>query len=200
MASSGKSPTTILLLATLALTTAAALADVHEGTDVLGLATAPDATGEFALLNQETGPFQLHLMVYGFAHEQGIVAWDCAVVVPDGVALTGETPNGKAIDLEPTAASFRIQLSEPLLPGDGLIHLATLDFWNLDSRDKAFLLAPDPLWGDDGTMGFALQTQDTLRQLFSWPDKCPECPVLVVSAEAQPVAGATWDEVKSLFR
>ena len=187
----------------LACVTAPVLADVHDGSDVLGLATTPDENGEFFHVDLPAEPFDLSLLVYGFDHSQGIAGWECQVLIPDGVQVTGVTLNGKAdpagVDL--ATCNMRVFPRIPLLAVNGIVHLATLHLNHLDvSTDKSFLLAPYSQPGPGSIMGFSLETSESNLLPFNWPGDCPDCPVFEIITTPEPTVATTWGMLKSLYR
>ena len=191
----------LILLAATATISGTAEAVVHDGNDILGLATTADETGQFSLVDPPLGEFDLHLLVYGFDHPQGIVGWECQILLPDGVLATGVSLEGKAdptgIDLETLALrAFPHQALEPV---GGIVHLATLHLMLTDdSRNQEFLLAPYP--DDEAKMAFSLETSGANVTALRWPDDCPDCPVFTIIASSQPTVRSTWGSVKSLYR
>ena len=180
-----------------------AQAAIHEGSDILGLATAPDETGEFSLLDQPLGDFDLCLVVYGFDHSQGIVGWECQIVLPTGVLAHGVTLNGKADPSGVDLATCNLQVFPriPLLTVNGVVHLATLHLEILDgTEDKEFLLAPYSAPTTSATMNFSLETSVSNLVPFGWPGDCQDCSVFEIITTPEPTVGATWDLVKSLYR
>lgn len=185
------------------LLTGSAWAAVYEGTDVLGLATVADETGEFDLKPLALGPFDLPLLVYGYEHAQGIVGWECRVVVPDGVQLAGVSLNGKAdaTEIDLTGGNLRAFPVIPLEPVGGIVHLATLHLVLIDpSGDREFFLAAREPAASTSGLSFALETGEANVMDFHWPGDCPDCPVFRIIASPEPTVQATWDGIKSLYR
>lgn len=181
----------------------AALATVHAGADVLGLATSADADGEFLIVDPEVGPFDLHLLAYGYDHSQGVAGWECALEMTAGLELVSVTPEGKAdpVTLDPTDLSLRVFPLQPLMPSDGIVHLATLhlNLVSFEGREEIYL-RPHSAPQTGGAMSFALESSASLDQAFAWPGDCADCPAFELLAAAQPVVAASWDRVKSLYR
>ena len=179
-------------------------AAVHAGSDILGLATAPDETGEFSLLDLATDTsFDVHLLVYGFDHPQGIVGWECQIVLPAGVLLTGVSLNGKAdpagVDLE--TGNIRVFPHISLQAVDGIVHLATLHLVLTDNlEDQDFYLAPYSGPSSASTMSFSLETSESNLFPFNWPGDCQGCSVFNIITSPEPTVSASWDLVKSLYR
>ena len=179
------------------------LAVIHEGTDILGLATAPDDTGEFSKTDLPLGTFDLHLLVYGFDHSQGISGWECQIIFPAGVEATGVTLNGKAdqvgVDLD--TGNLRVFPRIALQPVNGIVHLATLHLTLVDnSVNQEFLLAANSSPETGSTMGFSLETSGSNDNAFSWPGDCENCSVFEIIPSPEPTVNATWSGVKSLYR
>ncbi|MBU8871124.1 MAG: hypothetical protein KOO60_09720 [Gemmatimonadales bacterium] len=178
-------------------------AAVHEGSDILGLATTTDETGEFFLQDSPLGPFDLHLLVYGFDHSQGIAGWECQVILPAGVQATGITLVGKADPAGVDLANCNIQVypTLPIHPVNGIAHLATLHLELVDNaEDLEIFLAPYSSQASKDSMNFSLETSHSNMFEFSWPDDCPECSVFDLIHISQPVVKSTWDLVKSLYQ
>jgi len=174
-------------------------AAVHPGSRVLGLTTRPDADGDFELVNQAPGPLRLYLMVYGYDHPEGIVAWDCALHLPRGVALDHVQLAAGGVNHHPQAGNFRVVTGTPLLPTDGMVLLATIDLEVLTDEEMGIDVGPDPLWGDDGFMGFARQPHETLREPMHHPRPCPGCPVFMLT-HIQADEDISWEHIKALYR
>lgn len=190
---------TLLLI----LVAGSALAETHPGSNVLGLSTSADGDGAFRLVDPEPGAFDLHLLVYGYEHAQGIAGWECAVELPSPVEVTGVTLVGKPDPVAPDPADFSLRVFplQPLLPTDGIVHLATLHLNLIEFEDRLQIhLRPhsQPRLAD--AMSFALESSSANDQLFAWPGDCADCPVFELVPSAQPVVSATWDDVKSLYR
>jgi hypothetical protein len=176
---------------------------VADGSDILGLATTSDANGEFALYDPELGAFDLQLVVYGFDHAQGIAGWECQVVLPAGVQATGITLNGKAdpagVDL--TTGNMRVFPLIPVVPLNGIVHLATLHLTLTEFEDdQDFLLAPYLPAAPSSTMGYSLETSGANVFDFHWPGECSDCPVFQIIASPKPTVKTSWSVVKSLYR
>lgn len=178
-------------------------AAIHEGSDILGLATSPDGNGEFSLIDPATGPFDLHLLVYGFEHSQLIVGWECQVLLPAGVEISGVTLNGKAdpagVDLG--TGNLRAFPLIPLPVNDGIVHLATLHLnltELLDNQD--FRLAPYVEPTPNPVMSFSLETSGSNHFAFEWPGSCASCPVFRIDATPEATIELSWDHLKSLYR
>lgn len=174
-------------------------AAVHEGSLILGLTTAPDDTGFFQVVDQPLGPMRVYLVVYGYDHPQGIVSWDCALLLPPGLQLLTTRFAGGGWNAHPQPENFRVTTQTPLQAVDGMILLATLDLLVLDGRDLAIGLGPDPAWGNDGMMGFARETMETIREPLNWPRSCPGCPVFELT-HSQADAYTSWESLKALYR
>lgn len=191
---------TLLTLLTVVTLSQPVLADTHTGRNVLGLASEANETGVFLLSDHPTGDLQLHLMVYGYTHQQGIVGWDCAVHLPDDIVISETILMGQGVNRHPQPGNFKVYTVEPLMPVNGLIHLATLNLRTLNPLPKQIFLGPDPLWGNNGMMGFARQTYETIRTPFNWPESCKECPVFELVNGIQPTESLAWGGIKSLYR
>lgn len=172
---------------------------IHEGANIIGLSTQPNSTGEFQINNDTEEDLRLYLMVYGYSHPQGIVAWDCALELPDGLRLESVVLAGGGVNRHRQLGNFKVSTDTPLMPVDGLIHLATLDLKVLDAGEMAIYIGPDPQWGHDGMMGFARETYETIRQPLHWPHRCPGCPVFEFTY-SQPAQVSLWGMVKALYR
>lgn len=192
----------ILLAGTLYFAPPASAA-VPAGTDVLGLATAADATGEFRLIDPVPGGFDLHLLVYGYEHAQGIVGWECALQLPAEVELVSVSAEGKPDPIVPNPGdpSLRVFPLQPLMPIDGIVRLATLHL-NLVSFESTLEIGLLPHSSPQlaGAMSFALESSAANDQVLAWPGDCPVCPVFDLVPSSQPTAEFTWEEVKSLYR
>ncbi len=178
-------------------------AAVHDGIDILGLATIPDETGEFTLVEPALGAFDLYLLAYGFDHSQGIVGWECQIVLPNGIQSAGVTLNGKADPSGVDESNLNIQVFPriPLQANNGIVHLATLHLVLMDlNENKEIFLAPFVAPSASSTMNFSLETSGTNVFEFNWPGDCPDCPVFEIFNSPQPTVEATWDLVKSLYR
>ncbi len=139
-------------------------------------------------------------MVYGYSHPQGIVGWDCAVHLPDDIVIIETHLMGRGVNRHPQAGNYRVFTQEPLMPDNGLVHLATLDLMTLNPLPKQIYLGPDPLWGNNGMMGYSRQTYESIRTPFNWPEGCKECPVFELVNNTQPTDSMDWARVKSLYR
>ncbi len=191
----------LFTLLTLLVTIQPASADIHQGRNVLGLSTEASGDGVFELVDCPTGDLQLHLMVYGYNHTQGIMAWDCAVVLPGGVILANTNIMGHGVNCSPYSDCFSVTTSEPLMPVDGMIHLATLNLVVTDATEpQDIYLAPAPIWGNVGGMEFSRATDQSLRQLFNWPSGCNDCPVFCLTDGIQAADNPSLDWIKSVFR
>ncbi len=177
-----------------------AFAEIHEGHNVIGLATEPNQTGAFELADPGPGSLQLHLMVYGYDHPQGIIAWDCAVILPPSLELVSTTFSGGGSDELPVRYSYRVTTELPLMPVDGIIHLATLNLINLNFGAKDIMVSGDPLWVNQEQFGFARETFETIRLPFNWPDRCQECPVFAVTTFAAGENLSSWGQLKAIYR
>jgi hypothetical protein len=189
----------VLVLTTLA-TFLPALADIQPGQNVLGISTDPNESGVFELADYPVGPLQVHLMVYGYRHAQGIVAWRCAVDLPEGLTFAGVTLAGDGVNSRHRPWSFDVITRQPLLPVDGMIHLATLDLVNTNLQDKQVFIVPEYPWGNEGFMGFAKQTDERIGTRLHWPRNCESCPVFELTSAPQAAGDMAWDQVKSLYR
>ncbi|PID79504.1 hypothetical protein CSB20_10010 [bacterium DOLZORAL124_64_63] len=172
---------------------------VHTGSLILGLTTQPDTTGHFELVNYPPGPLRLYLMVYGYDHPQGIVAWDCALHLPRGVALERVELAGRGVNHSPHYGDFRVTTRTPLMPQNGMVLLATVDLRVLTDEDMGIDVGPDPMWGDCGFMGFARQTYETMREPMYHPRHCLACPVFMLT-HTQADERVGWDHIKALYR
>lgn len=190
----------LITLITLMVASQPVMADTHVGRNVLGLATEPNASGVFEIADHPPGALQLHLMVYGYDQASGIKAWDCAVVLPEGVTLQRTELMGQGVNSYPQTGYFGVTTEEPLMPENGLVHLATLNLVVADNLPKDFYLAPAPIWGNIGGMEFSRATDESLRIQFTWPDGCNECPVFKLTNHPQAAEAPTLDWIKSLFR
>ncbi len=176
------------------------LAEIHNGRQVVGLSTEADANGLFEIADHPPGQLQLHLMVYGYTHPQGIVAWDCAVILPPGVELSAVTLMGNGTNSQTHHTSFTVITETPLMPSNGMVHLATLDLITLNGDPKDFHLAADPLWANQQHMGFSLQTSESLRMPFHWPNRCEQCPVFRITNIPQAAGTTSMDQLKAFYR
>ncbi len=178
-------------------------ASVHEGINILGLSTTTDDSGEFNLLDPPLGTFDLHLVVYGFDYDQGIVGWECQVILPEGVQATGITLEGKT---DPAGAdvpncNIRVFPKIPIMPIGGVAHLATLHLMLIDHlSDIEFFLAPFSSDTPYDSMGFYLQTSGPEMIPFNWPGDCSDCSVFGLNKTPDAVEESSWDQLKSLFR
>ncbi len=193
-------PATMVALLLVTVACQSAFADIHAGHDVLGLSTEADETGVFELADYPAGPLSLYLMVYGYDHPQGIVAWDCAIILPPGILLTDTNFMGRGINAHPQPYNFQVTTLEPLMAVNGMVHLATLDLLVIDDDPQQFFLSADPLWVDHEYMGFAWETSPSMRQPFNWPNRCEDCPVFQIINIPQATDGQDWDQVKALYR
>lgn len=191
---------TLLTLLTLMVAIQPAIADTHLGRNVLGLSTEANNTGVFELANRPAGTLELHLMVYGYHHTLGISAWDCAVILPDGVVLERSDLLGQGFNSRTQPGYFGVTTLEPVMPENGIIHLATLRLRTLDHLAKDFYLEPAPVWGNVGGMEYSRATDESLRFNFTWPMGCDECPVFRLTNSIQAAEEPTLDWIKTLFR
>jgi len=176
------------------------MAETHAGRDVLGLSTHPSENGVFEINDFTPGNLDLHLLVFGYNHPQGIKAWDCAVVLPEGVTLERTDLMGQGTNSRPQPGYYCVTTDEPLMPDNGIIHLATLHLTIADHNPKDFYLAPAPLWGNVGGMEFARATDESLRFQFNWPGGCSGCPVFRSVNNPQGADNPTWCWIKTLFK
>ena len=190
----------LLVLITLMVANQPAYSSIHTGRNVLGLATEANQYGVFELADQPTGNLQLHLMVYGYEHTIGIKAWDCAVVLPEGVTLESTELMGQGTNFWGQDGYYRVTVDEPLMPVNGMVHLATLNLITADYLPKEFYLEPAPLWGDTGGMEYSRATDESLRFNFNWPELCSDCPVFRLTNNVQAAEDPSLDWIKSLFR
>ncbi len=190
----------LLTLLALMVVIQPAAGDTHPGRSVLGLSTEADDTGVFELANHPGGNLQLHLMIYGYEHAQGIQAWDCAVVLPEGAILERADLMGQGTNSRSQPGYFGVTTVEPLMPDNGMIHLATLNLVILDHVAKDFYLVPAPIWGNVGGMEYSRATDESLRFNFTWPAGCDECPVFRLTNNIQAADAPTLDWIKTLFR
>ena len=189
-----------MTLLALLITFQPAVAEIHLGRDVLGLSTEADDSGLFELEDLPAGPLKLELLVYGYDHAQGISAWNCAVVVPPNVLVMRTTLMGGGTNSRSQAGNFMVTTLDPLLPVNGIIHLATMDLQTLDSDSKDFFIIGDPMSADPESMGYAQETSSSMRLPFNWPESCDDCPVFRIINVAQPTFHPQWDQVKALYR
>ena len=190
----------LLTLLAIMVTIQPVQAEIHQGRNVLGLSTQNDENGSFELAEYPPGTLELHLLVFGFEYPQGINGWDCVVVLPEGVTLLRTDLMGQGTNARPQPGYYGVTTAEPLMPENGIIHLATLHLLIADQLPKDFYLAPAPLWGNIGGMEFGLATDESLRRHFTWPMGCSDCPVFRTTNITQSADNPTWDWVKTLYQ
>ncbi len=188
-----------LALITLLIAFQPATADIHLGKDVLGLSTETNSTGFFEVTDFPVGVISLHLLVFGYDHSEGIVAWDCAVIIPQGVLLANTELMGRGTNALPQPGNFLVTTQEPLIAVNGIVHLATLDFLTFDDESKQFFLSGDPLWVGNQRMGFSSETSEAMRLPFNWPNRCEDCPVFEI-VYYTPVEETFLGQMKALYR
>lgn len=177
-----------------------AVADTYLGHDVIGLATAGDESGVFEVADYPQGHLQLHLMVYGYDRSEGIVAWSCALQLPENVELTRATLAGRGRNALREPGQFLVTTEEPLPAVNGLVHLATLDLMTLDTNPGQFYIQTQAPGGSSLGPGFATRISSSLNRPFAWPQDCPACPVFRLVNNTQATDTPTWDGLKALFR
>ena len=177
-----------------------AIAAVHEGQDVLGLATRPDQSGEFQLVDQEAGIVELHLVVYGWNHGAGLTGWACRLDLPPDMTIVGLRPVGAPLWIVQESPELRWMLRQPLYPVDGLLHLGAVRLVSTSTSPRTIGLSRYPGVDVAGLGGFRLETDKEIRHGFNWPDNCPECPVFAFSYVPQPVTDMNWSGIKALYR
>ncbi len=190
----------LLVLLALMVVAQPVTAATHLGRNVIGLSSEADNTGVFELANQPAGSLQLHLMVYGYCHTLGISAWDCAVVMPEGAILESTELMGQGVNTRVQPGYFGVTTGEPLLPENGMVHLATLNLTITDQVAKDFYLVPAPIWGNVGGMEYSRATDESLRFNFNWPQSCDQCPVFRLTNGIQAAGDRTLGGIKTLFR
>jgi hypothetical protein len=189
----------LITMLTLLVSSWPALGAIHPGSKVIGVSTWPDESGEFELVNQPPGPLRLYLMVYGYDEAQGIVAWDCALILPPGVTIDHVELAGGGVNQYIQAGNFRVETTEPLMAVDGMVLLATVDLNVRTEEELGIDVGPDPLWGNTSFMGFARQTQEGMRERLNHPRDCPGCPVFTLT-HIQADEAISWPHIKAFYR
>ena len=175
-------------------------AAVHDGQDVLGLATRPDHTGEFELADQDVGIIELHLVVYGWNHGAGLTGWACRLDLPPNLTIVGLRPVGAPLWIVQESPELRWLFRQPLYPVDGLLHLGSIRLVSTSAVPRSIGLSSHPGVAVEGLGGFRLETDKQICRSFNWPGNCPECPVFEFSYAPQPVSDVSWSGIKSLYR